>query len=98
MGAPPPTRRLGPAGHPDVATWAIAECVTARRARGQGLYPRVLRAIRAAVPPGESCLIWTHDWNVASQRGISKAGFQPVATRERRTRDGTIETRWLPVR
>jgi CelD/BcsL family acetyltransferase involved in cellulose biosynthesis len=88
----------GPAGRPDAATWAIVECVTARRARGQGLYPKVLRAVRAAIPPAEACLIWTHDWNVASRRGISKAGFQPIAIRVRRTRDGTVETRWLPVR
>lgn len=86
-----------PPGTEAASAWVIADCVTARRARGQGLYPRVLRAVRAAIPPGEVCLIYTNDWNVASQRGILKAGFQPVSIRERRRRGGAVETQWLPA-
>jgi hypothetical protein len=78
--------------------WVIADCVTARRARGQGLYPKVLAAIRAMIPSDDACFIYTNDWNIASQRGIVKAGFQPAAIRERRKIHGQIETRWLPFR
>ncbi|WP_433930656.1 GNAT family N-acetyltransferase [Sorangium cellulosum] len=84
-----------PPGAEGAPVWVISDCVTARRARGQGLYARVLRAVRAAIPPGEACFIYTNDWNVASQRGILKAGFQPASIRERRRRGGAIETQWL---
>ncbi|WP_437286982.1 GNAT family N-acetyltransferase [Sorangium sp. So ce406] len=84
-----------PPGAEGAPAWVIADCVTARRARGQGLYPRVLRAVRAAIPPGEACFIYTNDWNVASQRGILKAGFQPASIRERRRRGSAVETQWL---
>jgi hypothetical protein len=84
-------------GRGDVPTWVIVECVTARRARGQGLYPKALRAIRAVIPEGDACFIYTNDWNVASQRGILKAGFKPVSIRERTKRRGAVTTRWLPA-
>jgi CelD/BcsL family acetyltransferase involved in cellulose biosynthesis len=61
--------------------WCIQMCVTARSARGRGLYPRVLRAIRAGLTPEDEVLIYTHTWNRASQKGISKAGFEPFAIR-----------------
>ncbi len=80
-----------------VVTWSLVDAVTARSARGQGLYSRVMRAMFATAAPGEVCIGHAHDWNAASHRGILKAGFKPVAIRERRMRGGALETRWLPL-
>jgi CelD/BcsL family acetyltransferase involved in cellulose biosynthesis len=73
--------------------WMISRCVTARRARGKGLYPRTLAALIRMVAAQDVVLIYTHDWNVASQRGITKAGFQPLAVRVR----AEGETRFEPL-
>jgi glycosyltransferase involved in cell wall biosynthesis/CelD/BcsL family acetyltransferase involved in cellulose biosynthesis len=66
-----------------VKYWCIEQCVTARVARGRGLYPRTLRAILARLPQNDAAIIYTHTFNQASQRGITKAGFVPIATRTR---------------
>lgn len=60
----------------------VYHCRTASHARGQGLYPAVLRAIRSwAGRAGVSrLLIYTSAANVASRRGIAKAGFRSCAT------------------
>jgi CelD/BcsL family acetyltransferase involved in cellulose biosynthesis len=69
--------------------WCISQCLTSRAARGRGLYPRVLKAILALLPSDDTALIYTHTWNVPSQKGILKAGFAPIAMSLRRRGEST---------
>jgi len=78
-------------------SWAIVDCVTARKDRGRGLYPRVLRALRAVIPSGDACVAYTNDWNHASQRGIEKAGYVAIAIRERARVEGHVRISWHPI-
>jgi glycosyltransferase involved in cell wall biosynthesis len=85
---PAPATVIPPSLNNDrVNYWCIEQCVTARAARGRGLYPRTLRAILARLPRNDAAIIYTHTFNQASRRGILKAGFVPIATRTR--------SRWL---
>ncbi len=53
--------------------------VTVERWRGRGIYPRLLQAIlRDVLPPDAHCWIGHEPGNVASSRGILKAGFRRV--------------------
>lgn len=52
--------------------------VTAPHRRGLGLYPRLLQAALRAAGEGARCWIGHEPHNVASARGIMKAGFHPV--------------------
>jgi hypothetical protein len=54
----------------------IYECRTSTSARGLGIYPYVLTVIsRDHLRNGGQGIIYTTGVNIASQRGISKAGF-----------------------
>lgn len=53
--------------------FAIISCATAVDHRGRGLYPRGIEQI-AASGLASRYLIWAHDANFASLRGIRKAG------------------------
>lgn len=57
----------------------IHYCATAPAARGRGLYPQVIAHVAEdALARGASrVLIWAERENVASQRGIERAGFVP---------------------
>ena len=57
----------------------IIDCFTSKNHRGKGYYPILIRHI-ALQHQGDS-LIYTNDWNIASQKGIIKAGFEYVAKR-----------------
>ncbi len=57
----------------------IIDCFTSKNHRGKGYYPILIRHI-ALQHQGDS-LIYTNDWNIASQKGIVKAGFEPIAKR-----------------
>ena len=69
----------GPAGNG--AFW-IYHCVTADWAKGRGIYPATLqRIVRDYFAEGDSTAwIYTSKRNVASQKGILRAGFTHVAT------------------
>ncbi len=60
----------------------IYECWTSETARGLGIYPYVVsRAVRDQFERGlNQGWIYTTPHNLASQRGITKAGFQHVQT------------------
>jgi CelD/BcsL family acetyltransferase involved in cellulose biosynthesis len=72
-----------PGIEPEAMVWCIYDCRTARRAAGRGLYSQVLSAIVASLPAEDFIVIYTQDWNRASQRGIARAGFSPAARRRR---------------
>ena len=57
----------------------IHYCATAPGARGQGIYPRVIAQVAedALSRGARRVLIWADRENVASQRGIARAGFVP---------------------
>ena len=59
----------------------IYHCRTAEQARGKGIYPAVLNAIMAEAKTADiqRALIYTTETNIASQKGIAKAGFVPKA-------------------
>lgn len=57
----------------------IGPCWTAAEFRGRGIFPAVLSRI-ARDNPGKTFWMLTDESNVSSQRGIMKAGFQPVGT------------------
>lgn len=59
--------------------YIIYDCFTAVAYRGKGLYPLMLKYLTSLFTPGTCFIIYTDDWNVASQRGILKAGFLPFA-------------------
>ena len=61
--------------------WIIQRMVTAKSARGCGIFPHVLKALLNKIPHGQPVLIYTYTWNSAARRGIVKAGFKPVALR-----------------
>ncbi len=63
------------------ASTVIYDCYTLAQARGRGVYPRALRWLRR-LRPGP-CWIYCACDNVASQRGIERAGFMPVAVLRR---------------
>ena len=60
----------------------IMFCLTLPEFRGLGLYPRALRAIQQYLKRKgyERCFICVNDDNVASIRGIEKAGFRPAGS------------------
>jgi RimJ/RimL family protein N-acetyltransferase len=64
----------------ELATPLIGPCVTVRRARGQGLYPRMLRHIMSelATAGHRRVVIYCDEHNRASVRGIERAGFRRV--------------------
>ena len=58
----------------------IANCLTLPAFRGRGVYPALLQALLDRVR-GEGyrdCYMYVERENVASQRGVTKAGFRPV--------------------
>jgi hypothetical protein len=59
----------------------IIDCYTSKSHRGKGLYPSLIGQI-AAQHEGDT-IIYTNDWNRPSQKGIAKAGFEPIARRLR---------------
>ena len=69
----------GPAGNG--AFW-IYHCVTADWAKGRGIYPATLeRIVTDCFEEGDTTAwIYTSNRNVASQKGILRAGFSHVAT------------------
>lgn len=60
----------------------IIDCLTSKNHRGKGYYPILIRHI--ALQHKGNTLIYTNDWNIASQRGILKAGFEAIAKRIKR--------------
>ena len=60
---------------------AIVDCFTTEANRGQGLYPKILKALVAKYQQENQLIIYTHNWNKASQRGIQKADFEFIARR-----------------
>lgn len=57
----------------------IIDCYTAKAHRGKGFYYQLIQHI--AIQHQGDVLIYTNDWNLASQKGIAKAGFEPIAKR-----------------
>jgi hypothetical protein len=57
----------------------IIDCFTSKKHRGKGFYHQLIQYI--AMQHQGDVLIYTNDWNKASQKGISKAGFEPIAKR-----------------
>jgi hypothetical protein len=58
----------------------IIDCFTAEEARGKGYYPVLINYL-AKQQSNNTVVIYTNDWNIASQKGIVKAGFKEVNTR-----------------
>lgn len=60
----------------------IHYCETAPEARGKGIYPAVLGEVVARLRKAGTtrCTIGTEASNLASRRGIEKAGFEPWCT------------------
>lgn len=58
----------------------IVDCFTAKEARGKGYYPVLINHL-AKQQNDDTVMIYTNDWNIASQKGILKAGFKEVDTR-----------------
>ena len=75
-------RRRYPFVRRDVS--AIISCVISPSCRGMGLYPRGIAQV-AGSGLAQNYLIWAHDSNTASLRGIEKAGGRKVGnfTRKR---------------
>jgi hypothetical protein len=71
----------------------IIDCITAKNHRGNGYYPILINYL-AREQKDSSVMIYTHDWNIASQRGITKAGFEKIIIRK------TTKTKyeWLQIR
>jgi hypothetical protein len=59
--------------------FSVDDCYTLRSERGKGYYPILINYIAQSV--NNIVLIYTNDWNIASQKGIAKAGFEPIAKR-----------------
>jgi hypothetical protein len=60
----------------------IYDCRTVQRARGKGIYPATLKRIVNDHFNEGYCTAWIYTWreNIASQKGILRAGFGLVAT------------------
>ena len=69
----------------------LLDATTAKTHRGNGYYPILLKAI-AEQYPEESVLGLANDWNIASQKGLIKAGYVQFATRF-----GTKNFKWISV-
>jgi hypothetical protein len=59
--------------------YSVDDCYTLRNKRGKGYYPMLISQV--AKIKDKVVLIYTNDWNIASQRGILKAGFVSIAKR-----------------
>jgi len=70
----------------------ILDARTAQAHRGNGYYPVLLMAIATSYQ-STSVLGLANDWNIASQRGLIKAGFKHFATRW-----GKDNFKWVPVK
>jgi hypothetical protein len=70
----------------------IIDCFTAKQHRGKGYYAYLLNIISSKKETDS--LIYTNDWNIASQRGIEKAGFEKIAIRVLKKGSGY---EWQPV-
>lgn len=60
----------------------IIDCFTAKKHRGKGYYAYLLNKV--CTGQESDMIIYTNDWNIASQRGIIKAGFEEIATRTKK--------------
>lgn len=68
----------------------IIDCFTGKNHRGKGYYPILINRL-AKEQNDDTVMIYTNDWNIASQKGIQKAGFKEIITR--RTTKATHE--WI---
>ena len=68
----------------------IGPCATQEAFRGQGIYPAVIRHIRAHGGYAEYYML-VHEDNHSSIRGIEKAGFEKIGHIEKR------HGRWIPL-
>jgi hypothetical protein len=59
--------------------WAIISCLTSVHARGLGIYPWALRVVKQSGIAG-NYFIWAEEKNVASLKGIEKAGGRQIAS------------------
>lgn len=59
----------------------IIDCFTAKEHRGKGYYPVLINYL-AEQQSDCAVMIYTNDWNIASQKGIVKAGFKEIVTRK----------------
>ncbi len=75
----PNSRLLRRLGYPRNAVY-LGGFVTRSEYRGRGYYPSLLRHISHSVGNGRICVVETSPTNLASQRGLDKAGFLLVGT------------------
>jgi len=80
---------------PSTAGW-IVQCETPVEHRGHGYYPMLISAV-AARCPAERCYIYCVAANIASRRGIEKAGFRRIATIRRRLGWISVDARFADV-
>jgi hypothetical protein len=73
----------------------IVHCITPLEHRGQGFYPNLIQAVGSTL--GSSAVyIYCLEENLASRRGIEKAGFRQVGTvTRRRGRLSTTVPGWI---
>lgn len=83
--------------HKGGVTWRISNCVTARAARGTGLYPRVLKALRSMISTQDTAVICCQTWNRPAQRDILAAGFEPFGLRVTDRRSKRLVFRAVPA-
>jgi hypothetical protein len=57
--------------------FTIGECVTSNAYKGQGIYPSILKKIKADYK-NETLVVFVQPNNIASIRGIEKAGFHKL--------------------
>jgi hypothetical protein len=85
-----PNESEAPANQNFKSPIVIIDCFTAKKHRGKGFYHQLIQHI--AIQHQGDVLIYTNDWNIASQKGIAKAGFEPIA---KRIKTKSHEYKWL---
>lgn len=59
--------------------YAVISCLTSSKYRGMNIYPSQLQKVAQSEIPAERYFIWAESDNVASIKGIQKAGARKVA-------------------
>jgi hypothetical protein len=60
--------------------YIIGPCRTSSCYKGQGIFPFVLQQLVSCLPGRQECWIFANEDNIASLKGISKAGAKKVGT------------------
>jgi hypothetical protein len=75
--------------------YTIMDCYTDKNHRGKGYYTLMLKFLTSQYDEKTYYIIYTDNWNIASQKGIVKAGFVKIIEKRAMNKGNNIKWRFL---